>query len=132
MVRNVANMVPTYESGPSETNAALEFAVNSLQVENILIIGHIWCGGIRALMSMQDEVDSSGFIRSWVIVGNNAKLSIKAAASNLNFDQQCTHCEKVLSFSWRLGCLSPLGLFSSTQSKYFTFDGMGKIVAGKS
>ncbi|XVF01508.1 hypothetical protein REPUB_Repub04eG0094800 [Reevesia pubescens] len=94
MVRNVANMVPTYESGPSETNAALEFAVNSLEVENILIIGHSCCGGIRALMSMQDEADSSSFIRSWVIVGKNAKISTKVAASNLSFDQQCTHCEK--------------------------------------
>ncbi|XP_039068642.1 beta carbonic anhydrase 5, chloroplastic-like isoform X3 [Hibiscus syriacus] len=93
-VRNVANMVPTFESGPTETNAALEFAVNTLEVENILIIGHSCCGGIRALMSLQDEADSSSFIRSWVIVGKNAKLSTKATASNLDFDQQCTHCEK--------------------------------------
>ncbi|KAK8562769.1 hypothetical protein V6N12_010839 [Hibiscus sabdariffa] len=92
-VRNVANMVPTFESGPSETNAALEFAVNSLEVENILIVGHSCCGGIRALMSMQDDADSS-FIRSWVIVGKKAKLSTKATASNLDFDRQCTHCEK--------------------------------------
>nr|CAB3453633.1 unnamed protein product [Digitaria exilis] len=31
-VRNVANLVPPYEHGGSETSAALEFAVNSLQV----------------------------------------------------------------------------------------------------
>ncbi|KAF8406089.1 hypothetical protein HHK36_008169 [Tetracentron sinense] len=93
-VRNVANLVPPFESGPSETNAALEFAVNSLEVENILIIGHSCCGGIRALMSMQDEVDSSSFIRSWVIVGKNARLITKAAAANLSFDKQCRHCEK--------------------------------------
>ncbi|KAF5444215.1 hypothetical protein F2P56_036705 [Juglans regia] len=94
MVRNVANLVPTFESGPSETNAALEFAVNSLKVENILVIGHSCCGGIRALMSMEDEVDSSSFIRSWVVVGKNARLITKSAASNLSFDQQCRHCEK--------------------------------------
>ncbi|XP_050260193.1 beta carbonic anhydrase 5, chloroplastic isoform X1 [Quercus robur] len=94
MVRNVANLVPPFESGPSETNAALEFAVNSLKVENILVIGHSRCGGIRALMSMQDEVDSSSFIRSWVIVGKNARLNTKSAASHLGFDQQCKHCEK--------------------------------------
>ncbi|KAJ4716796.1 Carbonic anhydrase [Melia azedarach] len=93
IVRNVANMVPTCESGPSETNAALEFAVNSLKVENILVVGHSRCGGIRALMSMEDEVDSS-FIRSWVLVGKNAKLNTKAAAHNLSFDHQCKHCEK--------------------------------------
>lgn len=93
VVRNVANLVPPFENGPSETNAALEFSVNSLEVENILVIGHSCCGGIRALMSMQDEVNSS-FIQSWVVVGKNARLSTKAAASNLNFDQQCRHCEK--------------------------------------
>ncbi|GKV09481.1 hypothetical protein SLEP1_g20971 [Rubroshorea leprosula] len=32
MIRNVANLVPSLESGPSETNAALEFAVNTLEV----------------------------------------------------------------------------------------------------
>ncbi|GAV79692.1 Pro_CA domain-containing protein [Cephalotus follicularis] len=93
-VRNVANMVPPYESEPSETKAALEFSVNFLEVENILVIGHSCCGGIRALMTMPDEADSSSFIRSWVFVGKKAKLSTKAAASNLNFDQQCRHCEK--------------------------------------
>ncbi|KAB1217542.1 Carbonic anhydrase, chloroplastic [Morella rubra] len=94
MVRNIANLVPTFEAGPSETNAALEFAVNSLKVENILVIGHSCCGGIRALMSMEDEADSSSFIRSWVVVGKNARLITKSAASNLSFDQQCKHCEK--------------------------------------
>ncbi|GMP38908.1 hypothetical protein CsSME_00009977 [Camellia sinensis var. sinensis] len=58
VVRNVANLVPPFENGPTETNAALEFAVNSLEVENILVIGHSCCGGIRALMSMQDDVNS--------------------------------------------------------------------------
>lgn len=29
-----------------------------LQVENLLIIGHSCCGGIKALMSLQDEVIS--------------------------------------------------------------------------
>ncbi|GFS35103.1 beta carbonic anhydrase 5 [Actinidia rufa] len=90
VVRNVANLVPPYESGPSETNAALEFAVTSVEVENILVIGHSCCGGILALMSMQDEVNTS----SWVVVGKNARLSTKAAASNLSLDQQCRHCEK--------------------------------------
>ncbi|KAF5949202.1 hypothetical protein HYC85_015159 [Camellia sinensis] len=59
VVRNAANLVPPFESAPTETNAALEFAVNSLEVENILVIGHGCCGGIRALMSMQDDVNSS-------------------------------------------------------------------------
>ncbi|XP_024168087.1 beta carbonic anhydrase 5, chloroplastic isoform X4 [Rosa chinensis] len=94
MVRNIANLVPPFESGPSETNAALEFSVNSLEVKNILVVGHSCCGGIRALMSMNDEIDKSSFIQSWVVNGKDARLWTKAAASKLSFDQQCKHCEK--------------------------------------
>ncbi|XP_076960598.1 beta carbonic anhydrase 5, chloroplastic-like isoform X1 [Bidens hawaiensis] len=94
VVRNVANFVPPFENGPCETNAALEFSVNDLQVQNILVTGHSCCGGIRALMSMDDEEKSSSFIKNWVKVGKTAKSITKAIASNLSFDQQCKHCEK--------------------------------------
>ncbi|GAB2225257.1 hypothetical protein Droror1_Dr00006048 [Drosera rotundifolia] len=94
ILRNVANLVPPFEKGPSETNAALEFAVNALEVENILVIGHSCCGGIRALMSMDDKADSRSFISNWVIVGKTARENIMAAASTLGFDQQCRLCEK--------------------------------------
>lgn len=93
VVRNIANLVPPYETGPSETKAALEFSINTLKVKNVLVIGHSRCGGIRALMSMDDETSSS-FIWNWVIVGKSARTSTKAVASNLSFDQQCKHCEK--------------------------------------
>ncbi|CAJ2648911.1 unnamed protein product [Trifolium pratense] len=93
-IRNIANLVPTFESGPSEVNAALEFSVNTLQVENILVIGHSCCGGIRALMGMEDDGNTS-FIKSWVTNAKNARVKTKAAASNLDFDGQCSHCEKV-------------------------------------
>ncbi|XP_028787233.1 beta carbonic anhydrase 5, chloroplastic [Neltuma alba] len=92
-IRNVANLVPPFESGPSETNAALEFAVNSLKVENIMVIGHSCCGGIYALMSMQDDTNAS-FIKSWVVVGKNARMKTEATASSLDFEQKCRHCEK--------------------------------------
>ncbi|URE28580.1 carbonic anhydrase [Musa troglodytarum] len=92
-VRNVANLVPPFQHGASETSAALEFAVNSLEVENILIVGHSRCGGIQALMSMKDNADSS-FIKDWVSIGKSARLSTKAAAGNLSFEMQCRHCEK--------------------------------------
>ncbi|XP_071733662.1 beta carbonic anhydrase 5, chloroplastic-like isoform X2 [Rutidosis leptorrhynchoides] len=93
VVRNVANLVPPFENGPCETNAALEFSVNTLEVENILVTGHSCCGGIRALMSMEDE-EKSSFIKNWVIVGKEARSNTKATTFNLSFDQQCTHCEK--------------------------------------
>ncbi|KAM0948982.1 putative carbonic anhydrase [Dioscorea sansibarensis] len=93
-IRNIANLVPPFQHGASEVSAGLEFAVNSLQVANILVVGHSRCGGIRALMSMKRDDKSKSFIRDWVSIGKTARLSTEAAAGNLNFEKQCKHCEK--------------------------------------
>ncbi|CAL9091678.1 unnamed protein product [Musa textilis] len=93
-VRNIANLVPPFLHGASETSAALEFAVNTLEVANILVVGHSCCGGIQALMSMKNDPGSRSFIKDWVSIGKSARLSTKAAAGNLSFEMQCRHCEK--------------------------------------
>ncbi|MDC0032388.1 hypothetical protein OAJ23_02905, partial [Pelagibacteraceae bacterium] len=47
--RNIANLVPPYDldSDNTGTAAALEFAVCSLKVSHIIILGHSECGGIK-------------------------------------------------------------------------------------
>ncbi|GHA24590.1 carbonic anhydrase [Devosia pacifica] len=69
VLRNVANLVPLYEpdGGQHGTSAAIEFAVNSLEVENILVMGHGRCGGIKAALdpSMQ-PLDAGDFIGKWM------------------------------------------------------------------
>jgi len=69
VVRNVANLVPPY--GPSHgfhsTSAALEFAVQSLRVKNIIVLGHGRCGGISAALDPDMEPLSPGdFIGKWM------------------------------------------------------------------
>ncbi|KAF7830006.1 beta carbonic anhydrase 5, chloroplastic-like isoform X1 [Senna tora] len=108
MIRNIANLVPPMKNGPTECNAALEFAVTILKVENILVIGHSSCAGIETLMNIQEDAESS-FINKWVINGTVSKLKTKAATANLSFGEQCKFCEKesinqslmnLLSYPW--------------------------------
>ena len=69
VVRNVANMVPPYEPDGHyhSTSAALEFAVQSLKVKNIVVLGHGRCGGIKAALDPLDEPLSPGdFIGKWM------------------------------------------------------------------
>lgn len=96
MVRNIANMVPPYDRTKySGAGAAIEYAVLYLKVENIMVIGHSCCGGIKGLMSIPDDgTTSSDFIEDWVKVCLPAKAKVKAACSELDFTEQCTALEK--------------------------------------
>lgn len=74
VVRNVANLVPPFETGGGRhgVSAAIEFAVVNLKVENVIILGHRQCGGIRALM-FPEESQAGGFVQQWVTVAEDAK-----------------------------------------------------------
>ena len=96
VVRNIANMVPPYDKTKySGTGAAIEYAVQHLKVENIVVIGHSCCGGIKGLMSIPDDgTTASEFIENWVQICTQAKSKVKTEASALEFSEQCTNCEK--------------------------------------
>jgi len=69
VVRNVANLVPPFETGGQfhGTSAALEFAVQALRVKHIVVLGHGRCGGIRAYADEQSQPLSPGdFIGKWI------------------------------------------------------------------
>ncbi|MEE9271821.1 MAG: carbonic anhydrase [Robiginitomaculum sp.] len=76
VVRNVANIVPPYETteGVHGTSAALEYGVSVLGVDAIIVMGHENCGGIAAYLeadngTVDSAVDSAvdgGFIRQWI------------------------------------------------------------------
>lgn len=68
VARNVANLVPRYEPGGGQhgASAALEFAVRALQVRHIVVLGHAFCGGIKAFASDDAPLSSSDFIGKWM------------------------------------------------------------------
>ncbi len=69
VMRNVANLVPPYspDEGLHGVSAALEYAVQSLKVQHIVVLGHGRCGGIRAFADDGAAPLSPGdFIGKWV------------------------------------------------------------------
>jgi carbonic anhydrase len=75
VARNVANLVPRYEppttsendiSHQHGTSAALEFAVRALKVRHIVVLGHAFCGGIKAFASDEAPLTASDFIGRWM------------------------------------------------------------------
>jgi carbonic anhydrase len=77
IVRNVANLVPPFEPDGDYhgTSAALEFAVEGLKVENIVVMGHARCGGVNAFLEgLYQRPADDGFIQRWISLLEPAKV----------------------------------------------------------
>ena len=83
VVRNVANLVPPYEpdQGRHGVSAALEFAVTQLQVEEVIVLGHGFCGGCAAALTGQFDAaqpGEGGFIAHWIDMLHAARDKVRA------------------------------------------------------
>jgi carbonic anhydrase len=81
VVRNVANMVPRYEPDSQfhGTSAAIEYAVQVLEIGNIVVMGHGRCGGIMAALDPSMKPLSEGdFIGRWMALVRPAAEQIQS------------------------------------------------------
>ncbi len=95
VMRNVANLVPPYEPDGAfhATSAALEYAVQSLKVKHIVVLGHGRCGGIGAVLNPAAEPLSPGdFIGKWMNLISPAASAL--ASSGLSPAEQQTELER--------------------------------------
>jgi carbonic anhydrase len=89
VVRNVANLVPPYEpdGGYHGVSAALEFAVTQLQVREIIVMGHGFCGGCAAALTGQFDDAPHGqghFIAHWIDMLTPVRDRIRAEHPQLD------------------------------------------------
>jgi len=74
VVRNVANLVPPYEPDAAYhgTSAALEFGVRVLGVRDLVVMGHGFCGGVRALLEGA-PAEAQDFVAPWMGIAAPAR-----------------------------------------------------------
>ena len=71
--RNIANLVPPYQKDMEYhgTSAAIEYAVKTLKVSNIMILGHSNCGGVQGIFpyfsgSKPELYNETTFVQQWL------------------------------------------------------------------
>ncbi|MGA9430377.1 MAG: carbonic anhydrase [Xanthobacteraceae bacterium] len=106
VIRNIANLVPPYgpDDKPHGVSSAIEFAVRSLRVRDIVVMGHAMCGGVRALLEGAPP-ELSDFVGPWVRMAEPARRRAMAAPPEHRHDV-CEHetvrlsLDNLMTFPW--------------------------------
>lgn len=88
IVRNVGNLVPPYDAsyGYHGTAAAIEFAVLTLGVTDIVVCGHSHCGAMQALY--RDLPAEALHTRKWLELAREAALPVLESEAALRRVEQ--------------------------------------------
>ena len=88
VVRNVGNLIPPYDAshGYHGTAAAIEFAVLSLGVRDVVVCGHSHCGAIKALYA--DPNPQTPHINRWLDLARGAQLPVLVSEDTLRRTEQ--------------------------------------------
>jgi|SRR5690554_785033 len=83
VVRNIANLIPYYKKHSDTylaTTAAIEYAVNQMNVSNIIVCGHSNCGGCAALYQ-DKELDNLPHTKKWMELAHPVKKIVEEKIS---------------------------------------------------
>ena len=83
-VRNIANTVPPYCATGKDISmaAVLEYAVQVLAVQNIVVCGHSNCGGCAAMHKSASELDHIPSVKQWLDVSDEVLDLVNRELSN--------------------------------------------------
>lgn len=84
VIRNIANIIPPYRIGEDflSTTSAIEYALNSLHIKNIIVCGHSNCGGCNALYYADEELSKIPNVKKWLTLLEPIKQDIKSISKN--------------------------------------------------
>ncbi len=85
VVKNVGNIVPPASATGStnSTAAAIEFAVDSLRVSDIVVCGHSQCGAMEALLAGLPTASPLPHLREWLALAAPVRQVMQTAYTHL-------------------------------------------------
>jgi len=97
VVRNIGNFVPPFEPDNAfhATAAAIEYATEVLEVENIIVCGHSHCGAISALFKDVKETETNIHTIKWLSLGSEAKKIAEDTLKMASIDIKKEYTEQV-------------------------------------
>lgn len=82
IVRNAGNIVPPWGTGDGSTAAAIEYAVEVLGVQHVIVCGHAHCGAMSALLN-PDSLKELPAVKAWLRLAEPTRRVMKRRFAGL-------------------------------------------------
>ncbi|NJN21511.1 MAG: carbonic anhydrase [Leptolyngbya sp. RL_3_1] len=66
VIRNAGNIVPPYEATNGGEGATIEYAMEALDIRQIIICGHSHCGAMKGLLQLGELEEKMPLVYSWL------------------------------------------------------------------
>jgi len=77
IVRNIGNIIPPYGSTNGGEGAAIEYAVQALEIKDIIVCGHSHCGAMKGLLQLGSLAEDMPLVYDWLKYAEGTRLLLK-------------------------------------------------------
>lgn len=88
IIRNIGNIVPALDLAGG-TSAAIEYAVEVLRVQNVIVCGHTRCGAMTAVLS-PETVAHLPRVQRWLAQGERLRTIVAERYAHLDAQERVT------------------------------------------
>lgn len=98
IMRNAGNIIPPYGSLSGEA-ATIEYAIQSLEIEQVIVCGHTHCGAMNGLLKLDHLREEMPIVYEWLKLAEGTRRLVKENYAHLNNKEllEITSAENVLT-----------------------------------
>lgn len=99
VIRNAGNIIPPFGATNGGEGAAVEYAVQALGIEQIIICGHSHCGAMKGLLKLNSLAEDMPLVYDWLKQAEATRRVIKDNYSHLQGEEllEMTVAENILN-----------------------------------
>lgn len=66
VIRNAGNIIPPYEATNGGEGATIEYAIEALDIQQVIICGHTQCGAMKGLLQLGELEEKMPLVYGWL------------------------------------------------------------------
>ncbi len=99
VIRNAGNIIPPYGAANGGEGAAVEYAINALGIQQIIVCGHSHCGAMKGLLQLGKLEEEMPLVYDWLKHSEATRRLVKENYSQYSGEEllEITIAENVLT-----------------------------------